>query len=123
VPWRVDDPAQIAAILRARDGLGTDGYGVVLANPVPAADELDAELHDRVLAAGLRAAREADVAGKDVTPFLLDFFHRETGGASLATNIALVRNNARLAAQVATELATELASELAAEPAPNGPRS
>jgi pseudouridine-5'-phosphate glycosidase len=104
VPWRVDDPAQVAAILRARSVLGTDGYGMVLGNPVPAANELDAELHDRVLAAGLRAAQERGVAGKDVTPFLLEFFHRQTAGASLATNIALVRNNARVAGEVAAQL-------------------
>jgi len=44
------------------------------------------------------------VRGKDVTPFLLDWFHRETAGASLATNVALVRSNARLAAEVAAQL-------------------
>jgi pseudouridine-5'-phosphate glycosidase len=54
-----------------------------------------------VLASGLAAASEAGVRGKDVTPFLLDWFHRETSGASLATNVALVLNNARLAAEVA----------------------
>ena len=106
VPWRVDDPAAAAAIVRARRQLGIDGYGLVLANPVPAADALDAPLHDRVLAAGLAAANRNGISGKDVTPFLLEFFHRETGGASLATNIALVRSNARLAAQVAAHLAT-----------------
>ena len=106
VPWRVDDPAEVAAILRARRALGTEGYGVVLANPVPAADELDGDVHDRVLAAGLAAAQAQGIAGKDVTPFLLEFFHRETGGASLATNVALVRNNARLAAKVAAHLTT-----------------
>jgi pseudouridine-5'-phosphate glycosidase len=58
-------------------------------------------LHDRVLAAGLDAAEANGVRGKDVTPFLLDFFHRETAGASLAANVALVLSNARLAAQVA----------------------
>ncbi len=106
LPWRVDSPAAAAAVLRARRELGTDGYGVVLANPIPAADELDRELHDRVLAAGLAAADAAGVRGKDVTPFLLDFFHRETRGASLTANIALVLNNARLAAEVAAAYAS-----------------
>jgi pseudouridine-5'-phosphate glycosidase len=99
--WRVDSASEVAAVLRARVELGTDAYGLVLANPVAPQDELDRELHDRVLASGLAAASEAGVRGKDVTPFLLDWFHRETSGASLATNVALVLNNARLAAEVA----------------------
>jgi pseudouridylate synthase len=102
--WRVDSPAEVAAVLRARATLATDAYGLVLANPVAPADELDHVVHDAVLATGLAAADDAGVRGKDVTPFLLDWFHRETHGASLATNVALVRSNARLAAEVAAEL-------------------
>jgi pseudouridine-5'-phosphate glycosidase len=105
VPWRVDSPAEVAEVLAARRSVGTEGRGLVLANPVPAEDELDRERHDRALAAGLEAARAGHVRGKDVTPFLLDFFHRHTDGASLRTNVALARNNARLAAAVAVELA------------------
>ena len=99
--WRVESPEEAADVLRARDRLGTDVYGMVLANPIDAADELDRDLHDRVLTGGLTAAAEAGVSGKDVTPFLLDWFHRETAGASLTANVALVRSNALLAAQVA----------------------
>jgi len=105
VSWRVESPAEVADVLRARDELGTDVYGMVLANPIAAADELDRALHDRVLASGLAAAAAASVSGKDVTPFLLDWFHRETHGASLTANVALVRSNALLAAQVAAEYA------------------
>jgi pseudouridylate synthase len=101
--WRVDTPAKVAAVVHARRALHTDGYGMVLANPAP--EPLDATLHQRVLASALQAAQTAGVRGKDVTPFLLDHFHRETGGASLAANVALVRANARLAAQVAVQLA------------------
>ncbi|HEU5007934.1 MAG TPA: pseudouridine-5'-phosphate glycosidase [Jatrophihabitantaceae bacterium] len=101
--WRVESPAEVADVLRARDELGTDVYGMVLANPIAAADELDRSLHDRMLASGLAAAADAGVSGKDVTPFLLDWFHRETHGASLTANVALVRSNALLAAQVAAE--------------------
>ena len=54
-----------------------------------------------MLEAGLAAAADAGVGGKDVTPFLLDFFHRETGGASLEANVRIVLRNARLAAQIA----------------------
>ncbi|MBV9721574.1 MAG: pseudouridine-5'-phosphate glycosidase [Mycobacterium sp.] len=101
VGWRVETPAQAAEVLRARQRLGTDAYGLVLANPIAPGDEMDRALHDRVLADGLAAAETAGVRGKDVTPFLLDFFHRQTRGASLAANVALVRSNARLAAQIA----------------------
>jgi pseudouridylate synthase len=105
VGWRVDTPGQVADVLRARRRLGTDGYGLVLANPIASGDEMDPALHDRVLAAGLAAAEATGVRGKDVTPFLLDFFHRETRGASLAANVALVLSNARLAAEVAAAYA------------------
>jgi len=106
VPWRVESAAEIAAVWRARPGMGTEGYGLVVANPVPLDAELDRQLHDLTLAAGLAAARTADVHGKDVTPYLLEFFHRQTGGQSVAVNVALVRDNARLAAAVAVELAS-----------------
>jgi pseudouridylate synthase len=99
--WRVDSPAEVAAVLRARTELGTDRYGMVLANPIAAEDELDRDLHDTVLASGLAAAEQAGVHGKNVTPFLLDWFHRETHGASLTANVALVRSNATLAGEVA----------------------
>jgi pseudouridine-5'-phosphate glycosidase len=102
--WRVDSPAEVAAVVCARQELQTDQYGLVVANPIPAADEMDPELHQRVLASALAAAEAAGVHGKDVTPFLLDHIHRETDGASLAANVALVRANARLAAEIAAEL-------------------
>jgi pseudouridylate synthase len=105
VGWRVETPAQAADVLRASRRLGTDGYGLVLANPIGPGDEMDRALHDRVLAAALAAAETQGVRGKDVTPFLLDFFHRETHGASVAANVALVLSNARLAAEVAAAYA------------------
>ena len=108
VGWRVDTPAQVADILRARCRLGTDGYGLVLANPIAPTDEMDRALHDRVLTAGLTAFETQGVRGKEVTPFLLDFFHRETHGASLAANVALVLSNARLAAEVAAAYAVKM---------------
>jgi len=104
VPWRVDDPAQVAAVWRAHRGLG-GGAGLVLAQPVPAAEELDMDLHDRLLADGLALVAARGVTGKDVTPVLLEHFHAASGGASLAANVALVRANAELAARVAVALA------------------
>ncbi len=104
-PWRVDSPEEVAAVMRARDELGTGERAIVVANPLPVAEQLDRELHDRVLAAGLESVEREGVAGKDVTPFLLDLFHRETGGASLEANVRLVVRNAGLAARVAVALA------------------
>jgi pseudouridine-5'-phosphate glycosidase len=104
VPWRVDSPAEAAAVWRAHRVFG-GAAGAVLAQPVPVADELDAGLHDRLLAEGLAMLAERGVTGKDVTPALLEHFHAGSGGASLRTNLALVHANAELAAQVAVELA------------------
>jgi pseudouridylate synthase len=105
VTWRVDSPADVAAVGRARTELGTDGRAVVVANPLPPDEQLDPALHDRVLAEGFAAAERAGIAGKDVTPFLLDFLSRETGGESLEANVRLVIRNAGLAARIAAELA------------------
>ncbi len=104
VPWRVDGPANAAAAWRAHRALG-GGTGMVLAQPVPAAHELDAALHDRLLAEGLDRVAARGVSGKDVTPVLLEHFHAASGGASLAANVALVRANAELAARVAVAVA------------------
>jgi pseudouridine-5'-phosphate glycosidase len=103
--WRLDTPAEVSDVLRSRVLLGTDRYGLVIANPIPSADQLDVALHDRTLQAGLAALHERGVRGKDVTPFLLEFFHRETDGASLTANVALVLNNARVAAEIAAAYA------------------
>ena len=99
--WRVDSPEEVAEVLASRRALGTDDRGLVLANPLPPGDQVDPALHERLLRDGLRATEEAHVRGKDVTPFLLDFFHRESGGATLTANITIVRRNAELAARVA----------------------
>ena len=79
VPWRLDTPEQVAAALRARDALGLDS-ALVIANPLPVAEQLDPALHARVLAEALAAAEREGVRGRDVTPFLLARFHAETGG-------------------------------------------
>ncbi|WP_253258453.1 pseudouridine-5'-phosphate glycosidase [Pseudonocardia sp. N23] len=102
VPWRADTPAQVAAVWAAHRATGA---GLVVAQPVPAAAELDETLHDRLLAEGLAMVAERRIAGKDVTPALLEHFHSGSGGASLATNVALVEANAALAADVAVALA------------------
>ena len=98
--FRTESPTEIASVMQARRALGI-AAGLIVANPLPEADALDRELHDRVLTSGLIAADRGGVSGKDVTPFLLDWFHRETRGASLAANITIIYNNATLAAQIA----------------------
>jgi pseudouridine-5'-phosphate glycosidase len=104
-PWRVDTPGEVAAVLEARREIGTDDRAVVVANPLPVEEQLDPPLHDRVLSAGLAAAAEAGVTGKEITPFLLEFFHRESDGVSLDANVRLVMRNARLAARIAAAAA------------------
>jgi pseudouridylate synthase len=100
-PWRVDSAGEVAALMAARRALGSDDRAVVVANPLPVDEQLDPGLHTKVLAEGFAAAEAAGVGGKDVTPFLLDFFHRETGGASLEANVRIVVRNARLGAEIA----------------------
>jgi len=105
--WRVDTAQQVADVLRSREALGTDIFGLVIANPIPSDSELDRTVHDRVLAEGLDALARNGVTGKLVTPYLLEYFHRATGGASLTANIDLVLNNARVAGEIAAAYAAE----------------
>ena len=73
----------------------------MIANPLPAGEQLDPALHERVLAEALAAAAREGVHGRDMTPFLLARFHAETGGESLRANVRLVLRNAELAARIA----------------------
>jgi pseudouridylate synthase len=101
VEWTADDPAQVAAMMQAQDALEGPPAALVVANPVPPEEQLDPDLHDRVLAAALEAAARDGVTGQAITPYLLDHLVRHTGGASLEANLAAVRGNVRLAAAVA----------------------
>jgi pseudouridine-5'-phosphate glycosidase len=105
LPWRLDSPEEIAAVLAARDELGLDGSALVIANPLAVEEQLDPELHERVLRESLDAAAAEGVRGRDVTPFLLARFHEGTGGESLRANVALVLANARLAGAIAVATA------------------
>jgi len=105
VTWRVETPAEAAAVVAARRELDTDSAGVVLANPLAEDRQLDRDLHDRLLADGLAVLEREGVSGKDVTPRLLEFFHESSEGESLRANVELVLSNARLAAEVAVSLA------------------
>ncbi|RIJ76240.1 pseudouridine-5'-phosphate glycosidase [Nakamurella silvestris] len=105
VTWRVETPAEAAAVVAARRELNTDSAGVVLANPLAQDRQLDLGLHDRLLADGLALLEREGVSGKDVTPRLLEFFHESSEGESLRANVELVLSNARLAGEVAVSLA------------------
>lgn len=103
VPWRVDTPREVADVVAARQALTCSG-SVVVAQPLPEAEQIDLALHERLLAGGLAAAAGAGVSGKGVTPYLLDFFHRESAGATLTANIRIVLRNAALAAEIAAAM-------------------
>jgi len=98
--WRLDSPAQIAAVMAARDALG-ETSALLVANPLPAGRQLDPAVHDRALDGALRAAEAAGIRGKAVTPYLLAHMQRVTEGASVAVNLDVARGNIALAAQVA----------------------
>ena len=102
-PLRLDRPEEIAAFFNTRRALGLQG-GMLIANPVPEADEITADEMAQYIAAAQEAAEEGRISGKAVTPFLLAKMLELTGGRSLKTNIALVENNARLAARIAKAL-------------------
>lgn len=103
-PLRVDGPEAIARLFDTRRRLGLGG-GMLVANPVPQEDEIPAAEMAGYIEAAHRAAQAQKIAGKAVTPFLLAKILELTDGASLKTNIALVENNARLAAGIARALA------------------
>lgn len=101
VSWRMETPEQVAAVVTAHEG----GSGILLANPIPATHEMDRDLHDQLLADGMRLLKERGVQGRDVTPVLLEHFHTASKGVSLDANEELVAANVALAAQIAVELA------------------
>jgi pseudouridylate synthase len=98
--WRVDSAEEVAAIMRAGDELGSRG-ALIVANPVPVDRQLDPDVHDRLLIQAIQAADDAGLRGKAVSPFLLDYFQRESGGRSLHVNLELANNNVALAASIA----------------------
>ncbi|MCS0637367.1 pseudouridine-5'-phosphate glycosidase [Streptomyces sp. LP05-1] len=104
VDWTVRTPEEVAAVIRAQDALAGPDTALIVARPVPEAEQLDPELHDRVLDEALHECRERGMTGQGVTPFLLERLMRGTGGASLEANLAAVRGNVQLAARIAGAL-------------------
>ncbi|WP_308819908.1 pseudouridine-5'-phosphate glycosidase [Pseudonocardia alni] len=104
VGQRLESPEQVAAAWRAARDLGLPG-ALLVANPVPAAEQLPPGLHDAALADALAALDDAGIGGQDATPFLLARVRAATGEASLEVNVAVYRHNVALGARIATALA------------------
>lgn len=104
-PLRLDAPADIARAAMMRAEMGLAG-GQLVANPIPEEAEIARAVIEPIITDALDAARAAGITGKAVTPYLLDQIFKATKGASLTANIALVLNNARLAAEIAKAMAT-----------------
>jgi pseudouridine-5'-phosphate glycosidase len=102
--WAVDDEEEAARLIRTLPELGFERCGFVIANPIPEEEQLAPELHDATLGAALEEMERRGVRGKEVTPFLLDYFRRETGGESLELNKKIILQNASLAARIAAAI-------------------
>lgn len=103
VNYRIDSPVEMARVLQTKWALGLQG-GVVIANPIPALFALPQTVIDQAIEQALAEAAQHGIGGKETTPFLLARVNEITGGDSLAANIELVLNNARLASAVASAL-------------------
>ncbi len=104
VDYRLDTAAEIARAMHAKWAMGLRG-GLVIANPIPPAFAMPRSVVDPAIAQALQEAAAQNIQGKETTPFLLARVNALTGGHSLASNIQLVLNNARLAAAIAVEYA------------------
>lgn len=104
VDYRVDNAEELAAALKTKWDLGLDG-GVVVANPIPEEHEMDYYVITKAINDAVAEAEAKGIKGKETTPFLLARVKELTGGDSLESNIALVYNNAKVAAQLSLELA------------------
>jgi pseudouridylate synthase len=106
VNFRLDTPEAVAEMIKTKWELGLDG-GVVVANPIPEEDAMEESFIANVIEKALSEASEHQIGGKQVTPFLLGKVKELTDGKSLAANIALVKNNARVGAKIAASLAQQ----------------
>lgn len=102
-PLRLDTPQQIAALLQTKWQLGLAG-AVLIANPVPAAQEIATDEMEQHIVLALNVAKEKNITGKDVTPFILQYIASHTNGESLEANIALIKHNAKAGAEIAVEM-------------------
>jgi pseudouridine-5'-phosphate glycosidase len=110
VDIRADGPEEVAALARARDALGLEA-ALVVCVPVPAESEVDARLLEEWLSEALSEAEHGGVRGRELTPFLLAHMGRRSGGATLRANVALLEENARVAAEIAVALSPGAGAE------------
>ena len=103
VDHRVDSAGEVAAVIERAEQLGLTS-GMVVANPIPDDKAWHPDEHDRFVAEAFAAAEAAGIRGKEVTPFLLDYIQRASGGDSLRVNLDVVRNNIAVAAAIAIAL-------------------
>ena len=103
VNYRLDDPKEIAQLIRSKWDMGLEG-GLVIANPIPEKDALDEKFMNEIIEQALAEAEARQIRGKEVTPFLLSKVKDLTEGKSLEANIALVKNNARLGGKIAAAM-------------------
>ena len=104
LPWRADEPKEIADAIKAQKALGYNG-GTLVANPIPEEYSMDADFIETAINNAVLEAESLGIKGKETTPFLLAKIKEITGGSSLESNIALVYNNVKVAAQIASNLA------------------
>ncbi len=103
VDYRMDTPREIASAFQAKLAMGLEG-GMVVANPIPAEYSMDPRKINAAIESAVEEAERTGIHGKKITPFLLQRITELTGGGSLASNLHLVYNNAKLAANIAAEL-------------------
>ena len=103
VDYRMDTPKELADVYKAKEDLGLRG-GMLVTNPIPEEYSMDPDMINKSIDEAIEEANRLGIKGKDTTPYLLDKIQKITGGSSLAANIQLVYNNAKLASQIACEL-------------------
>ena len=106
VDYRLDTPAEIARAFAVKKAIGMQG-GMLVVNPIPDAYAMDSDYIAENINRAVAEAESIGIHGKETTPYLLDKIQKLTGGRSLAANIQLVYNNARLASEIAKELCKE----------------
>lgn len=102
IEHRVESAEEISKIWGLRHSLNTDDTAIIVTNPVK--NQMDLKLHNEILDTGLALAAAGQVTGKEVTPFLLEHFHRTSKGESLRVNIEIIKGNSKLAAEIACAL-------------------
>ncbi|XP_018494359.1 pseudouridine-metabolizing bifunctional protein C1861.05 [Galendromus occidentalis] len=110
-PWNVRDPSEAAAVIASRLSLNLQS-GMLIANPIPTNHEADGKFIEACVQDALKESQIQNIRGKDITPFILNRVHHATSGASLRSNVALVKHNALVGSLIAKELSNILPDKL-----------